>query len=164
MNYKHLGKYHHIYRLLIGGDLKAHVEKFPIVYSNKHYIYFTVPGDPELHKSVLDSAGYARDTFDGLDESRIYKIKDHICRCFVDRRYGYYTSIIYYFLLDDPTELQALADDISKHDLIKMYLEGEKKRSKERIDDFEANVRAEKEKLRKIEEQLKNLEESDGVH
>lgn len=39
--------------------MKAHLEKFPIAYSNKYYIYIIVPGSYELNKASLENALYS---------------------------------------------------------------------------------------------------------
>lgn len=44
MNYKHLGKYHYIYEV-IANEHELRMERHPIVYSNKDYIYFVRSGD-----------------------------------------------------------------------------------------------------------------------
>lgn len=43
MNYKHLSKYHYIYRISYA-DKQVFVEHYPIVYSNKSYIFYVIPG------------------------------------------------------------------------------------------------------------------------
>ena len=43
MNYKHLSKYHYIYQISYANK-QVFVEHYPIVYSNKYYIYYTIPG------------------------------------------------------------------------------------------------------------------------
>lgn len=44
MNYKHLGKYHYVYEI-IANEHELRMERHPIVYSNKDYIYFVRSGD-----------------------------------------------------------------------------------------------------------------------
>lgn len=44
MNYKHLGKYHYVYEV-IANEHELRMERHPIVYSNKDYIYFVRSGD-----------------------------------------------------------------------------------------------------------------------
>lgn len=43
MNYKHLSKYHYIYEV-ITNERELRIERHPIVYSNKYYIYFVRSG------------------------------------------------------------------------------------------------------------------------
>lgn len=43
MNYKHLGKYHYIYEV-IANEHELRMERHPIIYSNKDYIYFVRSG------------------------------------------------------------------------------------------------------------------------
>ena len=44
MNYKHLSKYHYIYRISYA-DKQVFVEHYPIVYSNNSYIFYVIPGN-----------------------------------------------------------------------------------------------------------------------
>ena len=51
------------------GDVLQHVEKLPIAYSNRHYIFVIVPGDDDLHKAVLNPVGFeSQNVFDLVDE------------------------------------------------------------------------------------------------
>ena len=51
MNYKHLGKYHYIYEA-IANENELRIERHPIVYSNKDYIYFVRSGATRVEDLV----------------------------------------------------------------------------------------------------------------
>lgn len=51
MNYKHLSKYHYIYEV-IANDYEIRMERHPIVYSNKDYIFFVRSGATEAEYLV----------------------------------------------------------------------------------------------------------------
>ena len=58
MNYKHLSKYHYIYKISYANK-QVFVEHYPIVYSNKYYIYYALPGsynlrDIDTNKAVFE--------------------------------------------------------------------------------------------------------------
>lgn len=69
MNYKHLSKYHYIYRISYA-DGQVFVEHYPIVYSNKSYIFYLIPGSEIPSKVDTDKA-----VFELNDElkQRLYK-------------------------------------------------------------------------------------------
>lgn len=69
MNYKHLSKYHYIYRISYANK-QVFVEHYPIVYSNKSYIYYTIPGSDILRNIDTNKA-----VFELNDElkQRLYK-------------------------------------------------------------------------------------------
>ena len=115
MNYKHLSKYHHIYRLSIGGDMKAHLEKFPIAYSNKHYIYIIIPGSDELVKATLEPATYEhRAVFTEFNE----EIAKRISATAAERiKEGCYWPFVCFFILDDVFPLKEFAERLCAHDL-----------------------------------------------
>lgn len=122
MNYKHLGKYHYIYRLSFGGDGGTHIEKLPIAYSNQHYVYVIQPGSYELKQLSLRSFnGYSPcDIFTEVDD----KAREKIVRWLGEITNSGYKVFRreYYFLIDDPEELKQMADQIDHVDLLKAYL------------------------------------------
>ena len=69
MNYKHLSKYHYIYRISYANG-QVFVEHYPIVYSNKSYIFYVIPGAEIPSKVDTDKA-----VFELNDElkQRLYK-------------------------------------------------------------------------------------------
>ena len=123
MNYKYLSKYHHVYRLSIGGDMKAHLEKFPIAYSNKHYIYIIVPGSDELVKVILEPAMYEyRAVFTEFSEEIAKRISIRFMERIKENCYGPFAC---YFILDDISPVEEFAKKLCAHDLRKAYLEKE---------------------------------------
>ena len=123
MNYKYLSKYHHIYRLSIGGDMKAHLEKFPIAYSNKHYIYIIIPGSDELVKATLEPAMYEhRAVFTEFNEEIAKRLS---IRTMVRIKQNCYGPFDCYFILDDISPVEEFAKRLCAHDLRKAYFEKE---------------------------------------
>lgn len=114
MNYKHLSKYHYIYRIRLAGNLQMHVEKLPIAYSNKRYIYVIIPGDDELKQLRLTPYVYhsVSDVYtevtDKVKEAINHKLFEGISK------YGTcYAGFTMYFLVDDPSELEKIRDGIN---------------------------------------------------
>lgn len=120
MNYKHLGKYHYIYRLSIGGDWKAHVEKLPIAYSNKNYIYVITPGSDELTR--IDISDRSR-FFEKIDDTTMIRLVDSEQRRInrIINRYSV-SPAFYYFLIDNPDELTEFASKITSTYLVEKQL------------------------------------------
>ena len=120
MNYKHLGKYHYIYRLSIGGDWKAHVEKLPIAYSNKSYIYIITPGSDELTR--IDISDRSR-FFEKIDDTTMIRLVDSEQRRMSRNINCYNTSpAFYYFLIDNPDELNEFASKFTWTYLVEKQL------------------------------------------
>lgn len=114
MNYKHLSKYHYIYRIRLTGNLQMHVEKLPIAYSNKRYIYVIVPGDDALKQLRL--VPYAYYEFSDVYTEVTDKVKDDINRKLFQGIANYgtcYAGFTMYFLVDDPSELEKIRDGIN---------------------------------------------------
>lgn len=114
MNYKHLSKYHYIYRIRLTGNLQMHVEKLPIAYSNKRYIYVIIPGDDALKQ--LNLVPYAYYEFSDVYTEVTDKVKDTINRKLFEgiSKYGTcYAGFSMYFLVDDPSELEKIRDGIN---------------------------------------------------
>ena len=123
MNYKHLSKYHYIYRLSIGGDMKAHLEKFPIAYSNKHFIYMIIPGSDELVKAILEPGIYRhREVFTEFNEKIANQISVRVMERIKENCYGPFGC---YFILDDISPVEEFAKRLCAYDLRKAYLEKE---------------------------------------
>lgn len=120
MNYKYLSKYHHIYRLSVGGDSKAHVEKLSIAYANQHYIYVIIPGAYELKRLDIGFSPYCTrpDVFMSLDPI----IQNSIVGMIEKAK----QMKTFYFILDDPEPLKEFAKGISSTSLRRQYLESEK--------------------------------------
>ena len=161
MNYKHLSKYHYIYRVTFGGDYKAHVEKLPIAYSNRHYIFVIVPGDDDLHKAVLNPVGFeSQNVFDLVDEQIEEKLKKNIVLKYSNKNSCFYSNIDTFFLIDDCTLLKEMADRLSKLDLQRTYLCELKKSHERTLRDAEARVKKEKAELENIIARIEKLERS----
>lgn len=122
MNYKHLGKYHYIYRLTFSAKGVANVEKFPIVYSNRCYVYVKQAGSDELTKLGLDTK-YIREINTEFNEYVIDKIIKRASESFAH----HYSSPNWWFLLDDNKELIEWAKNV-KLDFTENYILEELKR------------------------------------
>lgn len=158
MNYKYLGKYHYLYRLSFGNDNVAHVEKLPIAYSNKHYIYVIEPGSDNLKAITFNpydtySSG---DIYTSLDESVKNKIRLYISE--KSRKSSSYLAS-YWFLIDDPESLENFAKNILKFDLQKYYLNKDKEMLERRISNLQKDLDEDLVKLATIDHKLGKLEE-----
>ena len=161
MNYKHLSKWHYIYRLSFGGDWKAHVEKLPIAYSNKHYIYVAVPGDDALHKIVLTPAIYeSRDAYEEVSAQIEENITKSLAASYGNKAAYYRTNITRYFLLDDPTPLQEMAERLSALDLQKEYLFSLKRQRERDVADAKLKLEQETVRLAAVNARLNQLEKT----
>ena len=159
MNYKHLGKYHYLYRLSFGNDKVAHVEKLPIAYSNKHYIYVIEPGSDNLKAITFNpydtySSG---DIYTSLDESVKNKIRLYISERILKSSSNYLAS--YWFLIDDSEPLENFAKNILKFDLQKYYLNKDKEMLERRISNLQKDLNENLVKLATINHKLDKLEE-----
>ena len=165
MNYKYLSKYHYIYRLSFGGDQKAHIEKIPIAYSNKRYIYVIEPGCDCLKQLTLTSATsyYRGDIFVEINDT----VKENISRYLLSRyrdftaRYGVYSFASFWFLLDDPKPLEEMAIKFQNYDLKKLYWTTEKKRLEIALTSAERKVREATDELERAKLRLAELERKD---
>lgn len=158
MNYKHLSKWHYIYRLTFGGDWKAHVEKLPIAYSNKHYIYVAVPGDDELHKIVLTPAMYeSRDAYEEVSAQIEENIVKSLASSYANRSAYYRTNNTRYFLLDDPAPLHEMAERLSALDLQKEYLFSLKRKCERDVADAKTKLEQETVRLAAINARLDQI-------
>lgn len=114
MNYKHLGKYHYIYRVQLTGNIQMHIEKLPIAYSNQYYIYVIEPGNDALKCLSLRPRNF-------YDQSDIHEAVDNRVKDLINRKlfqgisqYGTcYAGFTMYFLVDDPAELEKIRTSIN---------------------------------------------------
>ena len=147
MNYKYLSKYHYIYRLSLCDDHTAHIEKFPIAYSNKTYLYVIESGNPELRKLTLTpTSAYCH--------GNIYvevndKVKSEISNR-LNSSYRYARVLWCWFLVDNLEPLKELIDEFQNKTLQKLYLEKERDR-------LDLLVRNAKFDLDKKTEELENV-------
>lgn len=114
MNYKHLSKYHYIYRVRLTGNIQMHVEKLPIAYSNKRYIYVIVPGQDTLERLILQP--YTPYDVSDVHTEITDKAKEAINRKLFQGISNYgtcYAGFTMYFLIDDPTELEKIRTNIN---------------------------------------------------
>lgn len=162
MNYKHLGKYHYIYRLTFGGDQKAHIEKIPIAYSNKRYVCIIEPGCDCLKQLTLTPTAsyYHGDIFVEINDM----VKETISRYLLSRyrdfteRYGVYSFAPFWFLLNDPKPLEEMAMEFQNYDIKKLYLTTEKKRLEIELISAERKVREAITELERVKLRLAELE------
>ena len=161
MNYKFLSKYHYIYRLSFGGDKKSHVEKFPIAYSNQHYIYVIEPGSDELKKLFLVPTwkwGHG-EVYTSVDSEVCDQIIKYISNQ-ADRASNYrFVLRDFWFLIDDPEPLKEFANHISAVNLMKCYLLIEKEKKEKELSRIEENSKQTKSELAAINYKLSKLEE-----
>ena len=161
MNYKHLSKWHYIYRLSFGGDWKAHVEKLPIAYSNKHYIYVAVPGDDELHKIIWTPAMYeSRDAYEEISAQIEENIVKGLTASYGNSISYYRNKTTRYFLLDDPTPLHEMAERLSALDLQKEYLFSLKREYERNVADVKKKLAQETVRLAAINARLDQIEKT----
>lgn len=158
MNYKHLSKYHSIYRFSIDGDLKAHIEKLPIAYSNQHYIYVIQPGSDELTRLTLKPYScYDRsDVHTEINEEIQKKIRMHVTRNL--REYGTgWGGTHAWFLLDDPKPLQDFAEKFLDAQIEKEDLLDKKEKAQREVERLTSALRRAKNDLNKIDDALSSL-------
>ena len=157
MNYKYLSKYHYIYRLSFHDNYTAHIEKCPIAYANKTYMYIIEPGNPELRKLTLTStaAHYHGDIYTEVND----KVKGEIA----NRLNSQYrcSQLLRWFLVDDLEPLKELIDEFQHKTLQKLYLE----RERERLDLSMRNAKFDLDKkikeLESVNQKLAELERED---
>lgn len=158
MNYKHLSKFHYIYRLSIGGDRKAHLEKFPIAYSNKYYIYIIVPGNAELVKANLEPGLYRfREIYTEFNEEIAKHISVRAMERIKQRCYGPFNC---YFILDDISPLEEFVKTINIHELSRAYLEKEIQDLTKRKETLEKNKKETEYEIANLTLALEKLEEN----
>ena len=152
MNYKYLNKYHHIYRLSVGGDSKAHVEKLAIAYANRHYIYVIIPGADELKRLDISSGLYygRPEVFMSLDPIVQNSIVDMIEKA--------KQSKAFYFILNDPEPLKEFANGISSTSLRRQYLENEKELATKKLQDCKRQWDAANSELARLNYELSKLQ------
>lgn len=161
MNYKYLSKYHHVYRLSIGGDMKAHLERFPIAYSNKYYIYIIVPGNAELVKAVLEPGLYRyREVYTEFNEEIAKRISVRAMERIRQCCYGPFNC---YFILDDISPLEEFVKTLNIHKLQRAYLEKEIQDLKTRKETLEKNKKETEYEIANLTLALKNLEENKNL-
>ena len=157
MNYKHLGKYHFIYHFMVDANLKAHVEKLPIAYSNQHYIYVIPTGSDELRRLTLKPYScYDRsDVYTEINKEIQKKIHTRAARNL--REYGAgWGRTDAWFLLDEPKSLQDFAEKFSMADVQKEYLLEKKEEALREAENLKCRLQEIKNNLNKIMEDLKN--------
>lgn len=162
MNYKYLSKYHYIYRLSFGGDQKAHIEKIPIAYSNKRYVYVIEPGCDCLKQLTLTPASsyYHGDIFVEINDTVKETISNYLLSRYRDftERYGVYSFAPFWFLLDDPKPLEEMAMEFQNYDIKKLYLTTEKKRLETALIAANRKVREATTELERVKLRLAELE------
>lgn len=164
MNYKYLSKYHYIYRLSFGGDQKAHIEKIPIAYSNKRYVYVIEPGSNCLKQLTLtpESSYYRGDIFIEINDA----VKERISKYLLSRyrdfyQFGYWSFANFWFLLDDPKPLEEMAMKFQNYDLKKLYWTAEEKRLETALTSAERKVREATTELERVKLRVIELERKD---
>lgn len=156
MNYKYLSKYHYIYRVSFHDDYTAHIEKFPIAYANKIYMYIIEPGNPELRKLTLTPTAryYHGDIYTEVND----KVKSEIANRLNSR---YRCSQLWrWFLVDDLALLKELIDELQHKTLQKLYLERELERLDLSVRNMKYDLEKKSKELENINQQLVDLEAS----
>ena len=157
MNYKYLSKYHYIYRLSFGADRIAHVEKLPIAYSNKHYIYVIEPGSDELIKIILEPYDcYSPSQFRTLEEKQKQYVINDIIDYFYHREHPNYAREFFY-ILDDPKPLFEFAKQLSIIDLRKEYLLNKKNRFERKLKEYQEHINSYQTELNLINLELEKI-------
>lgn len=158
MNYKHLSKYHSIYRFMVDDNLKVHIEKFPIAYSNQHYIYVIQPGSDELKRLTLKpySCFDRSDIRTEINDEIQKKIRMRVARNL--REYGTGFGVTRaWFLLDDPKPLQDFAEKFLDMQLEKEDLLDKKEKAQREVEYLASRLQRAKNDLNKIEEAISSL-------
>lgn len=158
MNYKHLGKYHYIYRLSFGGDTRIHIEKLPIAYSNQHYVYAIEPGVYELTKLTLRPFAFYDhgDIYTDTSEKTEEKIVTYLSSVAKD---GYKCfNRKFYFLIDDPAELDALGERIGRVNLLRAWLTSEAVRIQNTIESQEKETQKWRSKLANLNYRIHKID------
>lgn len=154
MNYKYLNKYHYIYRLSFNDDYTAHIEKIPIVYANKTYLYVIEPGDPELRRLTLTpTVAYCHgDIYTEVSN----KVKSEIA----DRLNSHYrySQFLCWFLVDNLEALHELIDEFQHKTLQKLYLEKERDRLDLSVKNMKYDLEKKAKELESVNRQLVELE------
>lgn len=150
MNYKYLSKYHYIYRLSFHDNYTAHIEKCPIAYANKTYIYIIEPGNPELRKLTLPptAAYYHGDIYTEVND----KVKGEIANR-LNSSYRY-SRVLCWFLVDDTEPLRELIDEFQNKTLQKLYLENERDRLNLSVRNAKFDLDKKTEELEKIKRKI----------
>lgn len=164
MNYKYLSKYHYIYRLSFGGDRKAHIEKIPIAYSNKRYVYVIEPGSDCLRQLTLTPAAsyYHGDIFVEINDAIKETISNYLLSRYRDfNQFGYWSFANFWFLLDDPKPLEEMAMKFQNYDLKKLYWTTEKKRLETALTAANRKVQEATAELERVKLRLVELERKD---
>ena len=154
MNYKYLSKYHYIYRLSFHDDT-AHIEKIPIVYANKTYLYVIEPGNPELRKLTLTPTVtyYHGDIYTEVND----KVKGEISNR-LNSSYRY-PCVLCWFLVDNLEPLKELIDEFQNKTLQKLYLEKERNRLDLSVRNMKYDLDKKTEELENVIARIEKLEE-----
>lgn len=148
MNYKHLSKYHYIYRLYFDfrDDLIAHIEKLPIIYSNKQYIYISEPGNDELRRLTLNAPyGYSDIKTEVNDDVR--KVIGACLEDILTQNTNPNRSRYFYFLIDDPELLNEFKNYTSVKEMRRLYLES-------KVKNLVANMKSQEEVVKKYHDRI----------
>lgn len=156
MNYKYLSKYHYIYRLSFHNDYTAHIEKFPIAYANKTYVYIIEPGNPELRKLTLTpTAAYCcGDIYTEVND----KVKGEISKR-LDSNYRC-PKVLCWFLVDDLEPLKELIDEFMHNTLHGLYLKNERDHLDLAVRNAKFDLEKKIKELESINRQIENLKAS----
>lgn len=157
MNYKYLSKYHYIYRLSFHDDYTVHIEKFPIAYANKTYVYIIEPGNPELRKLTLTpTAAYCHgDIYTEVND----KVKGEISNR-LNSNYRY-SQVLCWFLVDDLEPLKELIDEFKHKTLHELYLKKERDRLDLTVRNAKFYLDERTKELESVNQKLAKLERED---
>lgn len=152
MNYKHLSKYHYIYRLYFGSDLTTHIEKLPINYSNKRYIYISEPGNDELMRLTFNPYS-SYDISDVMTEvnDNARKIIGACIESMLNSPEIKCRSRFFYFLIDDPEPLNEFKNYKSVKEMRRLYLES-------KVKNLVANMKSQEEVVEKYRDKINAIQ------
>lgn len=157
MNYKYLSKYHYIYRLSFHDDYTVHIEKFPIAYANKNYVYIIEPGNPELRRLTLTpTVAYCHgDIYTEVNDKVKSEISDRL-------NSSYHCSrLLCWFLVDDLEPLKELIDEFQHKILQKVHLEKERDRLDLTVRNAKFYLDERTKELESVNQKLAELERKD---
>lgn len=146
MNYKHLSKYHYIYEV-IANDYEIRMERHPIVYSNKDYIYFVRSGDTKAEALITPSV-QPEVNYDKMLEWIQYATDPDSC-CFGRA----------YYILDkeESKKLKELIDQFNDEGLIELRKQRMLKKLHDRVAKLNCGIETYERELAKAWKKIREL-------
>lgn len=146
MNYKHLSKYHYIYEV-IANEHELRMERHPIVYSNKDYIYFVRSGATIVE--ALDTTSVRTEFSHDTMANFLKRAADPDSWCFGRE----------YYILDKEgsKKLKELVDQFNDESLAELRKQGMLKKLFEQVDRLQYGIKNYEHELVKALEKIREL-------